>query len=44
MTKLIIFSHVQSKKLEICQEVTENSEEDKRQNEERDVEVVVNPC
>ena len=40
MTKLIIFSHVQSKKLEICQEVTENNEEGKQQNEEHDAEVV----
>jgi hypothetical protein len=40
MTKLTIFSHVQSKKLEICQEVTENSEEDERQNDEHNVEVV----
>ena len=40
MSKLIIFSHVQSKKLEICQEVTQNSEEDEWQNEEHDAEVV----
>jgi len=40
MTNPIIFCHVQSKKLDICKEVTENSEEDKRQNQERDVEVV----